>query len=142
MGLRQLPRRGQLQVGDDHHFRVRFEGGREQEPQTRQLLFGLGSPGNVAFTPVSLVHHNRLGNELSAIALVDTCFTAGVDLTLVVVVDAGTWSHTFVVGDVHARESTFEFKLQGLMLPFLVFSSASLAWWYSRSCSSNTAVVF
>ncbi len=33
MGLRQLPRRGQLRVDDDHHFRVHFEGGREEGPQ-------------------------------------------------------------------------------------------------------------
>jgi hypothetical protein len=33
MGFRQLPRRGQLRVDDDHHFRVHFEGGREEGPQ-------------------------------------------------------------------------------------------------------------
>ncbi len=66
-----------------------------------------------------LVRHRRLGNELSAIALVDTCFTVGVDLTLVVVVDAGTCSHAFVVGVVCARESTVKLKLYGIILPFL-----------------------
>jgi hypothetical protein len=78
------------------------------------LLFGLGSPDSAAFTPVGLVRHSRLGNELSAIALVDTCFTVGVDLALVVVVDAGTCSHAFVVGVVRARESTVELKLHGI----------------------------
>jgi hypothetical protein len=57
--------------------------------------------------------------DRSAIALVDTCFTVGVDLALVVVVDAGTCSHAFVVGVVCARESTVELKLHGIMLPFL-----------------------
>ncbi len=55
-----------------------------------RLLFGLGSPNSADVTPVGLVRHRRLGNELSAIALVDACFTVGVDLMLVVVVDAGT----------------------------------------------------
>jgi hypothetical protein len=54
------------------------------------LHFGFGSPVSTVFTAVGLVRHSRLGNELSAIALVDTCFTVGVDLALVVVVDAGT----------------------------------------------------
>ncbi len=85
----------------------------------RHLLFGLASPGSAAITPVGLVRHSRLGNELSAIALVDTCFTVGVDLALVVVVDAGTCRHSFVVGVVRARESTVELKLHGIMLPFL-----------------------
>ncbi len=84
-----------------------------------RLLFGLGSPSSASITPVGLVRHHRLGNELSAITLVDTCFTVGVDLTLVVVVDAGTCSHTFVVGVVCARESTVKLKLHGIMLLFL-----------------------
>jgi hypothetical protein len=61
----------------------------------------------------------RLGNELSVIVLVDTCFTLGVDLAIVVVVDAGTCSHDFVVGVVCTCISTVEFKLHGIMLPFL-----------------------
>jgi hypothetical protein len=85
----------------------------------RHLLFGLVNPGSAAFTPVGLVRDSRLGNELSSIALVDTCFTVGVDLELVVVVDAGTSNHAFVVGVVCARESTVELKLHGIMFPFL-----------------------
>ena len=35
MGLRQLPRRGQLRVGDAHHFRDPHPGvAREQRPQS------------------------------------------------------------------------------------------------------------
>ncbi len=35
MGLRQLPQRGQMRVGDDHHFRgTHPEGEREQSPQS------------------------------------------------------------------------------------------------------------
>jgi hypothetical protein len=85
----------------------------------RHLLFGLGSPVSAAFTPVGFVRDSRLGNELAAIALLDTCFTVGVDLALVVVVDAGTFIHAFVVGVVRARESTVELKLHDIMLPFL-----------------------
>ena len=64
----------------------------------RYLLFGLDGPVSAAFTPVGLGRGGQLGNELSTMTLVDTCFAVGVDLALVVVVDAGTCSDAFVVG--------------------------------------------
>ena len=85
----------------------------------RHVLFGLGSPDNAALTPVGLGRSHRLGDELTAIAFVDDCFAVSVDLTLVVVVDAGTCCHAFVVGVVRARESVVELKLSGSMFPLL-----------------------
>ena len=95
MGLRELPRRGQCRVGDAHHFRGPDPGGaREQRTQP-------------------------FGNELSGIALIDTCFTVIIDLALVVVLDVVTCCHAFVVGVVCANEFAVELKLRGSMLPFL-----------------------
>jgi hypothetical protein len=116
----------------------------------RHLFFGLVIPGSAVVAPVGLVHHRRLGNELSAIALVDTCFTVGVDLALVVVVDARTCSHAFVVGVVCARESTVEFKLHGIILPFLSKSSradleeslAVVMYWMTVNTDAMAAWVF
>ena len=56
----------------------------------RHVLLGLVSPDSAALAPVGLGRSRRRGDELSAIALVDACFTVSVDLALVVVVDAET----------------------------------------------------
>jgi hypothetical protein len=53
MGLRQLPRRGQLRVDDAHHFRSRFEGGREQGPQP----FAAEALAFWAWQPYQRCHH-------------------------------------------------------------------------------------
>ncbi len=53
------------------------------------MLLGLDEPDSAAFTPVSLGHRGWFGNELSAIALGDTCFTVSIDLAFIVVVDVG-----------------------------------------------------
>jgi hypothetical protein len=104
---------------------------------------------SAAFTPVGLVHNSRVGNKLSTIALVDTCFTVGVDLVLVVV-DAGTCIHDFVVGFVCVRESTVELNCTALCFHFFLKSSSadleeSLAvsmYWRTVETDSVTAWMF
>jgi hypothetical protein len=85
MGLCQLSRRGQLRVGDDHHFAARTMGVRGSRGRSRLLMryvfFGLVGPGSAAFALVGLGLHGRLGNKLSVISLVDTCFTVRIDLS-------------------------------------------------------------
>ncbi len=75
------------------------------------LLFGLGGPDNAAFAPVGLGRSCQFGNKLTVITLVDTCFAVTIDLALIVVVDAGTCCHTFMVGVVCARKFAVELKL-------------------------------
>ena len=94
MGLRQLPRQGQLWVGDADHIRGLYPGvSQDQRPRSmlmRYVLFGLDGPDSAALVAVGLGHSHRLMDELSAIAFVDACFVVSVDLALVVVVYVGT----------------------------------------------------
>ena len=115
MGFRQLPGRGQLRVGDAHHFRGRHpEGGREERPQAFAvvaLAFWVGRPWKRCLRD-SRSWSRWPGWERGVhITLSDTCFDLDINLEIVVVVDTGTCGHAFVVGVVRAREFAVELKL-------------------------------
>ena len=76
----------------------------------RLLISSLVGPVSTTVTSVGLGCGRRLGNELHAVALVDTCLTVGTDLTPVVVVDARTCLHAVVGGVVCARKFAVELK--------------------------------
>jgi hypothetical protein len=81
-------------MGDDHHFRGPHpKGEREQRSlsfATETLVFWSWRPWSLFRRLVGLGCNCRFGNKLTAIALVDTCFTMSIDLKLIVVVDTGT----------------------------------------------------
>jgi hypothetical protein len=83
------------------------------------MLFELHDPGSAALAPVGLGHSHRLGDKLSTIALVDTCFTVSIDLALVVLIDAGTCCQAFVDGVVRASKFAVDLRLSGSMLLLL-----------------------
>ena len=85
----------------------------------RRLLFSLGGPDDTSVAPIGLGRDRRLGNELSAVALVDACLTISIDLTLVGVVDASPCRHPIIRRVVCASELVVELKLRRGMLPLL-----------------------
>ena len=85
----------------------------------RRLLFSFGGPDRTSVAPIGLGRGHRLGNELPAVALVDTCLVIIIDLSLVVVVDARTCLQAIIRGVVCASELAVELKLRRGMLPLL-----------------------
>ena len=86
----------------------------------RRLLFRFDGPVGTSVAPIGLGRVHRLGNELPAVALVDSCLVIRIDLALVVVVDARVCLHAIILGVVCASELAVELKLRRGMLPLLV----------------------
>ena len=65
-------------MDDAHHFRGPHRGvvweQRHSHLLLRHVLFGLGVPDSAVLASVGLGRSRLLGDELSAIALVDACF--------------------------------------------------------------------
>ena len=74
---------------------------------------------DTSVAPIGLGRDRRLGNELPAVALVDTCLTINIDLSLVVVVDSRTCLHPIIRGVVCVSELAVELKLCRGILPLL-----------------------
>ena len=85
----------------------------------RHLLFRFSGPDRTTVTSIGLGRDHRLGNELSAVALVDSCLVIGIDLSLLVVVDSRSCLHPIIRGVVCERELAVELKLRRGILPLL-----------------------
>ena len=90
---------------------------------TMGTVVSLGGPDGTSVVPIGLGSGHRFGNELTAVALVDSCLAIGIDLTLI-----------YDTGNINT--------LQRVEYGCCVTSSASVPWWSSSRCLSLSMTAF